>query len=554
MAEGSAKDHELFTCPVCLDLLKEPVTIACGHSYCMGCINDCWNQEDKKGIYSCPQCRQSFSPRPVLGKNNIFSELVEQMRRTANQTASPADEHAEAGQAECDVCTGKRLKAVKSCLVCLVSYCESHYKVHNLMNPGRKHKVIDATTNLEEKICSRHEKVLEIFCKTDQSCICYLCTMDEHNGHKTISAAAERAEKQTQLAETKRKLLQSIQERELELKDLRKTVVMLKSSAQAAMGDCERMFTEMIQCIDRRRSEVKRLIEAQEKTEVTQAEELVKQLEQRIAELKRRDAELDLLPHTEDHINFLKRFQFVSASDEYKDLPRVVVNQALSFEDVMRSVSALKQQVEDFCKQEVIKISKEVISIRAILPPEPKTRGEFLLYYHGFTLDPNTVFSQLVLMEGNREVEWNNYAPRFKGLVHPDRFQHMPQVLCTDGVSGRCYWEVEWSGPGISIAVSYKGINRRGRDGDFGRNNLSWCLEKEQYGSLSFWHNNEQTHLSTTSSFKIGVYVDYRVGTLSFYNVSDDAMFLLHRVQATFTEPLYPGFKMLYQMTSAKML
>ncbi|XP_062399633.1 tripartite motif-containing protein 16-like [Sardina pilchardus] len=551
MAEGSAKDLELFTCPVCLDLLKEPVTIACGHSYCMSCINDCWNQEDKKGIYRCPQCRQSFSPRPVLSKNNIFSELVGQMRRLANQTATPADEYAEPGQAECDVCTGRRLKAVKSCLVCLVSYCDSHYKVHNLMNPGRKHKVIDATTNLQEKICSQHEKVLEIFCKTDQSCICYLCTMDEHNGHKTISAAAERAEKQTQLAETKRKLQQRIQEREQELKDLRKAVVILKSSAQAAVGDCERMFAEMIQCIERRRSEVKRLIEAQEKTEVTRAEELVKQLEQRIAELKRKDAELDLLPHTEDHIHFLQRFQSVSASDEYKDLPSVTVNQTPSF-DVMRSVSALKQHVEDFCKQEVIKISKEVISIRAVLPPEPKTREEFLLYYHGFTLDPNTVFRQMFLMEGNRGVEWKN-RPAPKWHTHPDRFQHVCQVLCTESVSGRCYWEVEWSGRGIAIAVSYKGIDRGGYDGDFGRNNLSWCLERNVY-DFSFWHNNEQTPLSTTCSFKIGVYVDHRIGSLSFYSVSDDAMTLLHRVQTTFTEPLYPGFKMLVPQTSAKML
>lgn len=151
-------------------------------------------------MYSCPQCRQSFTPRPVLNQNNIFAELVEQMRRTANQAASPADKYDEPGQAKCDVCTGKRLKAVKSCLVCLVSYCESHFKVHNLMNPGRKHKVIDFTTDLQDKICSRHEKVLEIFCKTDQSCICYLCTMDEHDGHKTVSAAAERAEKQVRLS------------------------------------------------------------------------------------------------------------------------------------------------------------------------------------------------------------------------------------------------------------------------------------------------------------------------------------------------------------------
>ena len=97
---------------------------------------------------------------------------------------------------ECDVCTGRKLKAVKSCLECLVSYCETHYKVHNDIHPGRKHKVVDATGQLQERICTQHEKPLEIFCRTDQSCVCLLCLVDEHKGHDTVSASAGRREKQ----------------------------------------------------------------------------------------------------------------------------------------------------------------------------------------------------------------------------------------------------------------------------------------------------------------------------------------------------------------------
>ncbi|XP_031427014.2 tripartite motif-containing protein 16-like [Clupea harengus] len=551
MAEGSTKDHELFTCPVCLDLLKEPVTIPCGHSYCMGCIKDCWNQEDQKGVYSCPQCRQTFTPRPVLNKNNIFSALVEEMRKTTNQADSPADKHTEPGQVVCDVCTGGKSKAVKSCLECLVSYCEPHYKVHNLVNPGRKHKVIDATADLQERSCSQHGKALEIFCKTDQSCICYLCTMDEHSGHKTVSAAAERAEKQKQVVETQSKFQQRIQKREKELKELRKTVETLKSSARTTVEDCERIFTEMIQRIEGRRSEVKRLIEAQEESEVSEAEELVKQLEEEIDELKRRDAELDQLPHTEDHIHFLKRFQSVCASDEYEDLPSVAVNQTLSFEGVKASVSALKQQVEDFCKKEVIKISEEVTRIRTV--SEPKTREEFQQYSCHFTLDPNTAQNNIIISEGNSKIELKQLLSS-SHPDHPERFQGTYQVLCRESVSGRCYWEVEWSGGGISIAVSYKGINRTGgaNASTFGRNDQSWSLEYMSQ-NCSFWHNNQETRLTPICSYKIGVYVDCRAGTLSFYSVSD-AMTLLHRVQTTFTDTLYPGFRMIYYDTPAKIL
>src|SRR4029434_7247492 len=202
MAEAAPNNYELCTCPICLDLLRDPVTIHCGHNYCVDCIKGCWDQEDQKGVYSCPQCRQTFTPRPVLNKNNIVAELVEKIRKTRIQAAAPVSCPAGHGDVECDVCTGRKLKAVKSCLDCLVSYCETHYKVHSELFPGRKHSVIDATGQLQDRICSHHKKVFEIFCRTDQSCICYLCTMDEHKGHDTVTAAAERTDKQVSTVAT----------------------------------------------------------------------------------------------------------------------------------------------------------------------------------------------------------------------------------------------------------------------------------------------------------------------------------------------------------------
>ncbi|XP_062399494.1 E3 ubiquitin-protein ligase TRIM47-like isoform X2 [Sardina pilchardus] len=367
MAEAMSSNEDILICPICLDLLKVPVTILCGHSYCMGCIKGCWDQEDQKGVYSCPQCRQTFSPRPVLNKNNVVAELVEQLRKTRMQAAPHVLSTAGPGDVECDVCTGRKLKAVKSCLDCLVSYCETHLKVHNDIHPGRKHSVIDATGQLQERICSEHQKVLEIFCRTDQICICYLCTMDEHKGHDTVTAAAEWKNKQKQLGQTQRRFQQRIQEREKELQELRKAVETLKSSAQTAVEDSERIFTEMIRSIERRRSEVTELIRAQEKAEVSRAEGLLKRLEQEIAELKRRDAELEQLSHTEDHIHILKNvpsFRYSPCS------PSMTINQRVSFEAVKKSVSAVKVQLEEklegIFKQEVAKISAAVAHVKII--------------------------------------------------------------------------------------------------------------------------------------------------------------------------------------------
>uniref|UniRef100_A0A3B3RTE3 RING-type domain-containing protein n=1 Tax=Paramormyrops kingsleyae TaxID=1676925 RepID=A0A3B3RTE3_9TELE len=194
MAEASvAVDQNLFTCPICLDLLKDPVATACGHSYCMSCIKSCWDQEDHAGVYSCPQCRQTFTHRPVLGRNTILAEVVEKLKKT------PADHYAGPGDVECDFCHGRKRKAAKSCLGCLASYCETHLQPHYESPAFKKHKLTDATGRLQDKVCSHHDKPLEVYCRTHLQCICHLCTMYEHRGHDTVSATVQWTEIQVRL-------------------------------------------------------------------------------------------------------------------------------------------------------------------------------------------------------------------------------------------------------------------------------------------------------------------------------------------------------------------
>ncbi|XP_035859506.1 NLR family CARD domain-containing protein 3-like [Sander lucioperca] len=156
------------------------------------------------------------------------------------------------------------------------------------------------------------------------------------------------------------------------------------------------------------------------------------------------------------------------------------------------------------------------------------------------TLDTNTVNRNLKLSDNNRKVirvkEDQSYPD------HPDRFDYFTQLLCRDGLTGRCYWEVERSGD-VDISVSYRGIRRRGDSErcSFGCNDKSWSLICSDDG-YSVCHNNRKTSISSSVSNRVGVYVDYPAGTLSFYTVSSDSLIHLHTFNTTFTQPLYPGF------------
>ncbi|XP_044075673.1 tripartite motif-containing protein 16-like [Siniperca chuatsi] len=529
--KGVQLDRKTFSCSICLDLLKDPVTTPCGHSYCMNCIKTHWDEEDEKNIHSCPQCRQTFIPRPVLLKNTMLAALVEELKKTGLQ-AAPAD-HCYAGPEDvaCDVCTGRKLKALKSCLVCLASYCDKHLQPHYDVAPLKKHKLVDPFKKLQEKICSRHDEVMKMFCRTDQQCICYLCSVDEHKGHDTVSAAAERTERQRELEVSRQNIQQRIQDREKDVKLLQQEVEAINRSADKAVRDSEKIFTELIRLMEKRSSDVKQQVRSQQETEVSRAKELQEKLEQEITELKRKDAELEQLSRTEDHTQFLHSYPSLSRLSESTDSSSIDIRPLSYFEDVTAAVSEVRDKLQDVLREKWTNISLTVTEVDVLLSqPGPKTRAGFLKYSREITLDPNTADRHLLLSEGNRKA-------RLMGVLSyysfPDRLTRGWQVLSRESLTGHCYWEVEWRGEGVSVAVAYKNIS------GFGRNDKSWALYCDN-NSYNFWYNDVKTPVSGPRSSRVGVYLDHRAGILSFYSISE-TMTLLHRVQTTFTQPLYAG-------------
>ncbi|XP_036386638.1 tripartite motif-containing protein 16-like [Megalops cyprinoides] len=590
-------DQDEFSCLICLGVLKDPVTILCGHSYCMSCIKNCWDKNDPVGDYSCPQCQRTFRPRPPLFKNVMLADMIDKMKRTGP------------GIVACDVCPGAAQRAAKSCLACMASYCETHLRPHHESPALQKHKLIDATGKLQEMVCPLHGKLLEVYCRTDRRCVCLLCVMDEHKHHDTVSAVAEWTEKQKEVAAEKRISQQKIQQREKELQNVRQAVESLSRTAQTAVGDSEKAFSDLVCLFKKWCSKVKKAIKDQERAVTCWARGLPERLEQEIADLRAREAELERLSHAEDHIHFLQSWQPPCARPGSSDPPCVNVGPHLSFESVSRAVSELKKRVEKVCEEEFIKILEEVSIVNkedvrppakrkagaavspvfkvnavdgpspkrkakaavlpvfkvnavdgpspkqkakaAVLPvnainfpqiPEPRTRAEFLQYAYWLTLDSNTAHKELTLSGGDRVVK--RTGPNRKCPPHPERFTFKCQVLCREALAGRrFYWEAEVQGKEAEIGLTYKGINRRGRDrsSSFGGNTKSWSLDCRN-SAYSVCYNNNGLQLAVPYCPKIGVYLDHPAGILSFYSVSDIMTLIYRTSTVTFTEPVYAGF------------
>ncbi|KAM8881581.1 E3 ubiquitin/ISG15 ligase TRIM25-like [Synchiropus picturatus] len=509
---------EVLSCSICLDLLEDPVTLPCGHSFCKSCIQGYWDIQDEK----CPHCRRTFAQRPPLEKNIMLAKLVEELKK---MLAGPED-------VACYSCTGRKMKAVKSCLVCLTSYCDLHLQPHLEDTALRRHKLGDPSKQLQDIICSQHNEEKEIFCRSDQQLICLLCAVDQHKNHNIVSAAVERREREKEVDQSRGTIQQRIQEREADMKMLQKEERNIQTSADKAVKDSQETLTWLIQNLQRRLSDEEQQIRSRQESEVARVQGLQEQLEQEIAELKKKDAELQQLTLTNSHTVFLHNLSLLSeVSDDMFSMvsSRTHVRPHCCLEEVAAAVSASRDLIQDL-------LSDTWTNISLMLAPEPENRDEFLLFTRDITLDPNTASSWFVLSEGNRKV--TNMREDQSPPPHPDRFTDYLQVLSKESLTGRCYWELEVTGK-LDIAVSYKNICTSGAASRFGFNNKSWSLLCSD-SDCSFIHNSIRTRVSSVHPSRVGVYLDHSAGLLSFYSVSD-TMTILHRVHTTFTQPLHAG-------------
>ncbi|RVE64381.1 hypothetical protein OJAV_G00125230 [Oryzias javanicus] len=603
MMSAAWSGEDSFACPVCLDILKDPTTLPCGHSYCLSCIQSHWDKERSKGQYSCPQCRQVFNPRPPLARSTVLAEAMEKLRTGSFRESSSS-------------------AAAPSAPPSMPIYLE----VLPALQP-RKDSVYPQLPPVEPKLCPQHTRPLDLFCLEDKECVCEGCCQYGHKGHRVSKQKDERNERQKEIVQMQAEVQRRIQETEKNLSMLPHAARQHKAMMQALERESSGVFSELVKNLTQTGAEISELLGSHESSLGNDVEGQIQRFEQEVAQLHWRSEELSRLADMQDNVCFLKNFFLMEPLEPKDAAAGSVLSQEEAIVTSLRSViKELQESIRDVSKTSIDKIVK-LVNCKSVAPtpngvpaaeaaaapelpdcpggatasaaestnppplpplrtlprtqvmepprmgrsashqvspssapflpprpraslnvpggymnPEPKTREEMLKYRFEPTLDPNTAYRHVHVSDHHKAIlKGENLNPP----DHPDRFTFWRQVLCKEPLAGSpYYWEVEWTGKKVTIGVAYKEMARDTTDNSsrLGHNGLSWGLYWSGTG-FSFWHNNQEKLLGAPKARRIGIYLDQHVGVLSFHSVANNKATLIHRHQTQFTGALYPGFR-----------
>ncbi|XP_071002924.1 E3 ubiquitin-protein ligase TRIM21-like [Oncorhynchus clarkii lewisi] len=640
---GGFLSEDQFICSICLDVFTNPVSTPCGHSYCLDCISTYWDGGGGKTCV-CPLCKESFRKRPELHINRTLKEITEQFKKMAdgldrgamvfeggiesqgwggggNEGVSYGVERPPVPPRPpgMGVMPGDLLLEMKTRFQrpsnsrtpppVLHPHQPSPFSSNTTalsppappVVPRRYTLSGPADSSTDAPLCPEHQRGLEFFCRTDQTCGCAVCMEGEHHGHQVIPAKREWLIKKSQLEITEAELRDMITQREKKVEDIRTSLENIQVCAEHETAGSMHMFSALVRSVERSQAELLEVIEMSQRAAQHRGQTLIRDLEQEISELRKRSATLTQLAQSDDYVLFFKTFSTppqtrdwsdaVVTSDltsgavlltvnqmverfreELKRLPEICLRpQPQTDQSVGRYIPRLRPQPQP--DQSVGRCSPSLLSQpnHAVgrnspnLPsqpdqslgrsspnwlsqpqpdqsvgrnPKPKVR-RVQEYAVDITLDPLTAHPRLLISDDGKQVRcWDRYQPVADG---PERFDRVVCVLGRQAFSsGRHYWEVEVGGKtDWDLGVASHSINRKGKIIVSPAHGY-WFLSLRDKNDYAF-----RTEPSTALGLnhkpnRIGIYVDCDKGQVSFYNV--DAKILIYTFTDSFSDVIHPFF------------
>ncbi|XP_012995462.1 E3 ubiquitin/ISG15 ligase TRIM25 isoform X1 [Esox lucius] len=492
--------EEELTCSVCRDVFSQALPLPCGHCFCPACIRDSWGQGKAgvRGHFTCAQCQE---------------------------------EH---GVVVCDCCplvgdggqTGPAV-AVKTCLRCEVSLCALHLQPHLDRPAFRTHLLVEPLGDLSHRRCPAHEEIFRYYCADERVYVCSDCLLE--GGH-----AQHRVEGLKKVEKDLKVILQSLLQRAKEklnegeqiLQEHQNTDHTVTDLSLADDSQVERMGVAL-------QGQVESLVQALKESTRKERQRVMERLQNDSIRVR------EDLGQTQDIHHFLA--SLLEETDPFlliwafqSDDSRLLADlncPLFTPEPVSLDLKYIVENIESKYREFITETLHCLTELKKELLTSP------------LTLDTNSAHPLLRISDGLHSAQ--RVKHRLPCAAHPDRFDHWAQVLTAQTISsGTHYWELEAEGF-WDIALSYRSIGRKGKEGTaFGNNKVSWSLTQQHDRKLAAWHNCRKTRISRRmSGNRVGVALDYDAGTVTFSEVGPSStLTLLHTFTTSFVQPVCLGF------------
>uniref|UniRef100_A0A8D3D9T2 E3 ubiquitin-protein ligase TRIM39-like n=2 Tax=Scophthalmus maximus TaxID=52904 RepID=A0A8D3D9T2_SCOMX len=565
--------EDQFTCSICLEVFNNPVSTPCGHSFCQVCISSYW--EGRGGgdkLYQCPLCKESYRKRPELHINRTLKEITERFKEIAigelpaggtggggreDPGAHPHHHHPPAqrpGEMPGSI-FAEMLTRFQQLPTQTTHSGDPHHQVSAHLavqaqtagpnSPPPPYTALrrytlsgPSDTSPSLPPCPLHLRALEFFCRTDNSCVCSVCMETaEHRRHDAVPAKRECHIKKAQLQIEEAELKELIGERQRKVEEMRNSLQQIQAAAEREIDGTVRLFSKLISSVERCQGEVLEVIEMTHRADEHRAQSLLRELEEEIAELKRRSAALGQLALSEDPVDFLKTFSALSSPPQAKDWSSVSVSSPLTSGLILRTVNLLMERFQEEMRK-LPEICQRSSSDQSVPRPNPKVK-RVQDYAAAITLDHNTAHPRLMVSVDGKQVHCSDRHQLVPD--QPERFDRVVCVLAHQGFSsGRHYWEVEVGGKtDWDLGVASRSVNRKGKITVSPAHGY-WFLSLRDRTDYAFRTEPSTNITVNVRPSRIGIYVDYEKGLVSFYNV--EARVLIYTFTDSFPDTVHPFF------------
>uniref|UniRef100_UPI0037E881CC E3 ubiquitin-protein ligase TRIM39 isoform X2 n=1 Tax=Semicossyphus pulcher TaxID=241346 RepID=UPI0037E881CC len=559
---GSFLSDEQFQCSICLDAFINPSSTPCGHSFCMACISRYW---DGSKVCQCPLCKKTFQKRPDLQINRTLREITDQFRSMRGVGREKKSEGADGGipNGFFDELKKKLPRPLPKIPVkwnheatdttLMASSVPNSSPIAFMMPPSgppppppptyrtsnrRRFTVTGAASSQSLPLCEIHHRGIMIYCRTDRLCICPDCETEDHKDHDTVTVEDQWRDTKAQLSVSEKEIQDMIRQRIGKIEEIKMSVAELELTFERDTAGSVCLFSALVSAIQRSQAELMEVMEMSRRAGEHQADAMIRQLELEVEELRRREKALAELTQLDDALHGVKTFPVLANPPPAKDWSCVSVNSDLGTGTIYRSLAV---QVERFQKE--LRTVAETGFPTLVLEPSPvRTQSRIKRvqeYAVDVTMDCNTSHPRLILSEDMKSVRCGD-----RHQLLPDNPERFDRVVCVLGretiSSGRHYWEVEVGGKtDWDLGVAKQSVNRKGKI-DVTPSNGYWFLSLRDKNKYAFRTEPSTDVPVNLRPQKIGVFVDYEKGQVSFYNV--DSKIHIYTFNDTFSECIHPFF------------